>query len=156
MFRSMQQHSGERLSDFLRRLERMLTKVVQKGGLHPSRRDQARVEQLLRGTFESELMLVQLRLRERRHNPPTFLELLNEIREEEDHQLLRCKSAPSARKATVHQLNAMETTTSSTSETAYLQSEIDELKAQLSRFSTEKSSMRADPVQKEPMQSRGA
>ncbi|XP_060790830.1 paraneoplastic antigen Ma2-like [Neoarius graeffei] len=92
MFRSMQQHSGESLSDFLRRLERMLTKVVRKGGLHPSWRDQARVEQLLRGTFESELMLVQLHLRERRYNPPTFLELLNEIREEEDHQLLRCIS----------------------------------------------------------------
>ncbi|XP_060758463.1 paraneoplastic antigen Ma1 homolog [Neoarius graeffei] len=106
VFRSMQQHSGESLSDFLRRLEHMLTKVVWKGGLHPSRRDQARVEQLLH--------------------------------------------------ASVHQFNATENTTSSTSEAAHLRSEIDDLKAQLSRLSAQKSSTRSDTVEEEPMQSRGA
>ncbi|XP_062387845.1 paraneoplastic antigen Ma1 homolog [Sardina pilchardus] len=88
-FRSMQQHAGEKLSDFLRRIECSLTKVVQKGGLHTSQRDRARVEQLLRGAVESDLMLVQLRLRERKHHPPTFLTLLHEIREEEERQLAR-------------------------------------------------------------------
>uniref|UniRef100_A0A8C9X403 Paraneoplastic antigen Ma1 homolog n=1 Tax=Sander lucioperca TaxID=283035 RepID=A0A8C9X403_SANLU len=88
-FRSMQQHSGERLSDFLRRIECSLTKVVQKGGLDTSQRDRARVEQLLRGAVESDLELVQLRLRERKHHPPTFLTLLHEIREEEDRHLVR-------------------------------------------------------------------
>ena len=73
-FRSMQQHPGERLSDFLRRIECSLTKVIQNGGLDTSLRDRARVEQLLRGAVESDLMLVQLHLRERKHRPlPPFL-----------------------------------------------------------------------------------
>ncbi|XP_071371082.1 paraneoplastic antigen Ma1 homolog, partial [Centroberyx affinis] len=59
-FRSMQQKPSERLSDFLRRLEKGLTKAVQKGGLSPSLRDRARVEQLLRGATESDIMLLQL------------------------------------------------------------------------------------------------
>ncbi|KAK3547816.1 hypothetical protein QTP86_031795, partial [Hemibagrus guttatus] len=82
-FRSLHQQSSEKLSDFLRRLERLLTKVVQKGGLPSHRADRARIDQLIRGATESDMMLLHLRLRERRDKPPTFLKLLNEIREEE-------------------------------------------------------------------------
>ena len=64
----------------------MLTKVVERGGLRTSQRDSARVEQLLRGAIKSDLLLLQLRLRERKNNPPSFLELFNEIRQEEDQQ----------------------------------------------------------------------
>ncbi|XP_039608839.1 paraneoplastic antigen Ma1 homolog [Polypterus senegalus] len=48
-FRLMQQQTGEKLSDFLRRLERSLSKVVQRGGLPHANMDRARLEQLLRG-----------------------------------------------------------------------------------------------------------
>uniref|UniRef100_A0A3B1J5J0 Uncharacterized protein n=1 Tax=Astyanax mexicanus TaxID=7994 RepID=A0A3B1J5J0_ASTMX len=84
-FRLLQQRSGERLSDFLRRLEKSLTKVVQIGGLPSRDRDRVRVEQLLRGAVASDLLLVQLRLRERKNNPPSFVELLGEIRVEEEY-----------------------------------------------------------------------
>lgn len=77
-FRWMQQQKGEKLSDFLRRLERSLVKVVQRGGLPASRMDQARLEQLLRGAVASDLMLIQLRLRERKAAPPSFLQLLTD------------------------------------------------------------------------------
>ncbi|XP_056136498.1 paraneoplastic antigen Ma1 homolog [Lampris incognitus] len=40
-FRLQRQQSGEKLSDFLRRLERTLSKVVQRGGLPASNMDQA-------------------------------------------------------------------------------------------------------------------
>uniref|UniRef100_A0A3Q2ZMW1 Uncharacterized protein n=1 Tax=Kryptolebias marmoratus TaxID=37003 RepID=A0A3Q2ZMW1_KRYMA len=83
-FRALHQSVGERLSDFLQRVERKLTKVVQRGGITPNLRDSARVEQLLRGATESDILLLQLRLRERKRNPPSFLTLLNEIREEEN------------------------------------------------------------------------
>lgn len=46
--------------------------------------DRTKVEQLIRGAVESDLLLLQLRLRERQDNPPTFLALLNEIREGEE------------------------------------------------------------------------
>ncbi|XP_049329329.1 uncharacterized protein LOC111193656 [Astyanax mexicanus] len=84
-FRLLQQRSGERLSDFLRRLEKSLTKVVQIGGLPSRDRDRVRVEQLLRGAVASDLLLVQLRLRERKNNPPSFVELLGEIRVQEEY-----------------------------------------------------------------------
>lgn len=84
-FRSMQQKSGEWLSDYLRRLEKALSEAVQKGGLSPTSTDCARVEQLLRGApSESDILLLQLLLNERLRNPPSFMELLSEIRVEED------------------------------------------------------------------------
>lgn len=50
--------------------------------------DKARIEQLIRGAaFDSDLMLLQLRLRERKDQPPTFLELLKEIKTAEENEL---------------------------------------------------------------------
>lgn len=83
-FRLLRQNPGETLSDFLKRMEKSLTKVAQKSGLPWENVDRTRVEQLIRGAVESDLLLVQLRLRERQENPPTFLALLNEIREAEE------------------------------------------------------------------------
>uniref|UniRef100_A0A667YF70 CCHC-type domain-containing protein n=1 Tax=Myripristis murdjan TaxID=586833 RepID=A0A667YF70_9TELE len=100
-FRLMQQQKGEKLSDFLRRLERSLAKVIQRGGLHASCMDKARLEQLLRGATGSDLMLIQLRLRERKATPPTFLQLLSEIRTEEEYEASRKKLT-----ASVHQVHA--------------------------------------------------
>uniref|UniRef100_A0A8C1WWE4 Uncharacterized protein n=1 Tax=Cyprinus carpio TaxID=7962 RepID=A0A8C1WWE4_CYPCA len=88
-FRLLQQQPKEKLSDFLRRVELSLTKVVRRGGLPTSRADRARVEQLLRGAIHSDMMLVQLKLRERKENPPSFLELLSEIRSEEEYESSR-------------------------------------------------------------------
>uniref|UniRef100_A0A672IGG7 Uncharacterized protein n=1 Tax=Salarias fasciatus TaxID=181472 RepID=A0A672IGG7_SALFA len=90
-FRQMYQQPGEKLSDFLRRLERSLSKVVQRGGISPSNKDKARLTQLLKGAVSSDLMLIQLRLRERKDNPPTFLKLLCEIRNEEEYETSRMK-----------------------------------------------------------------
>ncbi|XP_063746163.1 paraneoplastic antigen Ma2-like [Eleginops maclovinus] len=93
-FRSMQQQSGEKLSDFLRRLERSLDKVIKKGGVLLDRVDKVRLEQLLRGAVASDLMLVNLRLRERRDKPPTFLQLLKELRTEEEYEASRKRLNP--------------------------------------------------------------
>ncbi|KAK7909563.1 hypothetical protein WMY93_014247 [Mugilogobius chulae] len=98
-FRLMQQQPSEKLSDFLRRLERALTKVVQRGGFPAGGKDKARLEQLLRGATASDLMLIQLRLRERKSSPPTFLQLLSEIRTEEravGQEILMVDSSPVA------------------------------------------------------------
>ncbi len=96
-FRLLRQRPGESLSDFLRRIEKSLTKVVQRGGLAPSNVDKARVEQLIRGAVESDMMLLQLRLRERKEHPPTFLRLLNEIREAEEIEVTRRKFTATAK-----------------------------------------------------------
>ncbi|XP_071374846.1 paraneoplastic antigen Ma1 homolog [Centroberyx affinis] len=125
-FRSLHQQPGEKLSDFLRKLERSLTKVVQKGGLPSHRADRARIDQLLRGAAESDMMLLHLRLRERKEKPPTFLELLNEIREEEEYETARRKL-----KTTVRQVKISEETKAKATEVQELKAEIKGLRAQL-------------------------
>src|SRR4029434_3354355 len=90
-FRLMKQREGEKLSEFLRRLEHALLRVVEKDGLLNACVDKARVDQLLRGAVASDLMLVNLRLRERKSNPPTFLQLLKEIRMKEEYEASRTK-----------------------------------------------------------------
>ncbi|XP_067225197.1 paraneoplastic antigen Ma2-like [Chanodichthys erythropterus] len=75
-FRLMRQGTGEALSEFLRRMEKTLSKVVERDGLSPRLVDKVRVEQLIRGAVNSDMMLLQLRLRERKNHPPSFLSLL--------------------------------------------------------------------------------
>lgn len=59
-FRLMQQQSGEKLSDFLRRPEQSLGRVVQRGRLPLYCADKARLEQLFCRAVASDLMLVNL------------------------------------------------------------------------------------------------
>uniref|UniRef100_A0A669BXH6 Uncharacterized protein n=1 Tax=Oreochromis niloticus TaxID=8128 RepID=A0A669BXH6_ORENI len=88
-FRLLQQQSQEKLSDFLRRLEQSLSRVVSHGGIEAHRVDRARAEQLLRGAVYSDMMLVQLKLRDRKETPHSFVELLSEIRSEEEYEASR-------------------------------------------------------------------
>lgn len=125
-FRSMYQQPGEKLSGFLRRLERSLTKVVHKGGLLPHRVDRSRIDQLIRGATESDMMLLNLRLRERKEQPPTFLKLLNEIREEEEYESARRKL-----NTTVRQVKTCEEMKPKATGIQELQAEIKELRAEL-------------------------
>lgn len=93
-FRLLGQHPGEKLSEFLRRMERVLNKVVKKGGLPLACVNRARLEQLIKGATGSDIMVLSLRLRERRDDPPAFLQLLNEILTEEEYQVSRSKISP--------------------------------------------------------------
>lgn len=130
-FRMQQQQPGEKLSDFLRRLERCLSKVVQRGGLPPMAMDSARLEQLLRGAVNADLMLIQLRLRERRASPPTFLELLKEIRTEEEYVASRAKLNSS-----VYAVHSKLQDESKHSEIQSLRAEIKEVKSMFAALST--------------------
>lgn len=123
-FRLLQQQTGEKLSDYLRRLDQSLNRVVQRGGLHSAEVDGARLDQLLRGAVSSDLMLVNLRLRERKLIPPTFLQLLKEIREEEEYEASRKKICPVVQRAYVKQDSDVKQ-----SELQSLKSEIKELKS---------------------------
>uniref|UniRef100_A0AAR2L1L9 Uncharacterized protein n=1 Tax=Pygocentrus nattereri TaxID=42514 RepID=A0AAR2L1L9_PYGNA len=69
--------------------EDLYFKVVQKGGITARLVDHTRLEQLIRGSSEYDYMLLNLRLRERKADPPSFLALLNKIREEEEFEAAR-------------------------------------------------------------------
>lgn len=90
-YRIIQQKSGEMLSDYVQRLEPFLAKVVRKGGVRAQDMNRVRIEQLLQGAVGADVMLLQLRLKEKRANPPTFLELLSQIRVKEEHERSRRK-----------------------------------------------------------------
>lgn len=123
-FRLLQQLSGEKLSDFLKRLEQSLARVVQRGGLPVGCTDRVRLEQLLRGAVASDMMLVNLRLRERKDKPPSFLQLLKEIRTEEEYEATRRKLCPVVQSAYVKQ------------EADAKQAEMQHLKAELKELKT--------------------
>lgn len=128
-FRMMCQHPNEKLSEFLRRLERVLNKVVQKGGLQLSTADKARLDQLIKGAIRSDLIILNLGLRDRRDSPPTFLELLNKIRLEEEqeasHRRLHPPKAVYAKSAAV----------TPDTELKELKAEIHQLRAQVCELS---------------------
>lgn len=130
-FRLLKQNKDEKLSDFLRRLEQSLTKVISKGGIPASRTDTARVEQLLRGAIHSDLMLVQLKLRERKQSPPKFLELLGEIRAEEEYAAARVKLSTA-----VHKVHAHKDVDSRQTEIQSLKADIKELKSLFASMNT--------------------
>lgn len=129
-FRMLCQHPNEKLSEFLRRIERVLNKVVQKGGLQSSGADKARLDQLIKGAIRSDMMILNLGLRDRRDSPPTFLELLNEIRLEEEHEAsCRRLHPPKA-------VYAKSATVTSDTELKDLKVEIHQLRAQVSELSS--------------------
>ncbi|XP_051973265.1 paraneoplastic antigen Ma1 homolog [Xyrauchen texanus] len=145
-FRLLKQQPKEKMSDFLRRIELSLTKVVRRGGLPTSRTYRARVEQLLRGAIHADMMLVQLKLRDRKENPPSFLELLSEIRREEEYESSRMKLNTSVR--SVH---TTPTTDSRQDDVERLRTEIQELKSMFTAMSTLPSQVVADRKRPEAM-----
>uniref|UniRef100_A0A9J8DF96 Uncharacterized protein n=1 Tax=Cyprinus carpio carpio TaxID=630221 RepID=A0A9J8DF96_CYPCA len=123
-FRLMRQGTGEALSEFLRRMEKTLSKVVEREGLSLRLVDKVRVEQLIRGAVNSDMMLLQLRLRERKNNPPSFLSLLKEIREAEESEAARHRMSAKAKAIHFH-----ENERASTSVIQELKAEIEELRS---------------------------
>lgn len=131
-FRSMHQQSGEKLSDFLQRLERSLRRVLHREGISPQRTDQVRLEQLIRGSKQSDMILVHLWLRERKEKPPTLLQLLNEIREEEQYEASHRKLNP-----IVRQVQATKEMKSNSSEIQELKAKIKVLTSKLKKRDSE-------------------
>ena len=74
------------MSDYVRRLEPILAKVVKKGGISDRDKDRVRDEQLLRGAVGSDWMLLRICLNKGIFTP-NFLDLFTEIRTEEEHDL---------------------------------------------------------------------
>ncbi|XP_029112729.1 paraneoplastic antigen Ma1 homolog [Scleropages formosus] len=123
-------HPGERVSEFLRRIEKTLSRVTQKGGLAAKDANAARLDQLIKGAVGADIMLLNLRLREGRDNPPDFLQLLSEIRTEEGYEASRQKL-----KSTVKPVQAKTVVAHADSGMQELQAEVKALKLQLAECS---------------------
>uniref|UniRef100_A0A674NQA0 CCHC-type domain-containing protein n=1 Tax=Takifugu rubripes TaxID=31033 RepID=A0A674NQA0_TAKRU len=80
------QDAGEKPSQYLHRLQTALTKALKRGGVVASEADRHLLRQFCRGCWDNAL-LADLQLGRRRDNPPSFTELLLQLRVEEDKQM---------------------------------------------------------------------
>ena len=83
-FRHTFQCEGEKMSAFLLRLDKLLHCVFRKGGVELSEMNQLRIEQIVRGALPQDMIALRIRMTHKLRDPPTFNELLKEVREEED------------------------------------------------------------------------
>lgn len=83
-FRHTYQNVGEKLSTYLLRLDKLLHCIFRKGGVALSDMNQLRMEQVVRGALQQDMIALRLRMTYKLREPPSFSELLKEVREEED------------------------------------------------------------------------
>lgn len=121
---------------------------MQAGGLPVSVANVARLEQLLRGST-SELMLPQLRIRERIKNPPPFLMLLREVMEEESRQSAKQSQVTPSRPQRVRTIQVGVEKEPDLAMWNDLQTQIQELRAQLD----ERNKIRHQSPPEEPVKS---
>uniref|UniRef100_A0A8C0GZQ9 CCHC-type domain-containing protein n=1 Tax=Chelonoidis abingdonii TaxID=106734 RepID=A0A8C0GZQ9_CHEAB len=85
-FLNSQQQRGKKISAYIQRLERLLQRAVMRGAVTAEQMDQTRLAQVVRGTQYQNPILLHLRLRERQEHPPSYSQLIKEVREEEERQ----------------------------------------------------------------------
>ncbi|XP_059957371.1 paraneoplastic antigen Ma2 [Mesoplodon densirostris] len=80
------QEEGEKVSAYVLRLEALLRRAVEKRAIPRSIADQVRLEQVMAGASLSEILWCRLRELRDQGPPPSFLDLMKVIREEEEEE----------------------------------------------------------------------
>ena len=80
------QNYGEKSSAYLQRLQVMLNTTLRRGGVNATDLDSQLLKQFCRGCWDNTL-ISELKLEQKKHNPPTFAELLLLLRTEEDKRI---------------------------------------------------------------------
>lgn len=151
VFLSTFQNTGETPSQFLHRLQTVLTKVLKRGGLSANEADRHLLRQFCRGCWDN-VLIADLQLERKRDNPPPFTELLLQLRIEEDKQAakenrMKKHLGASKQRANVHLLAAssLETDTSADSDITELRKQLTQLQSQLTRQKAKKAESNASP-----------
>ncbi|KAI4871331.1 hypothetical protein NFI96_009730, partial [Prochilodus magdalenae] len=126
-FRYTYQEKGEKLSAFLYRLDKLLHKALSKGGIEPADLDKVRMDQLVKGAQTGDMVALRLRLTHALREPPSFSQLLREVREEEEWIQSREAVKAGIATTTVSQ-------SSKTSELDGLRREVKELSGQVAKL----------------------
>ncbi|XP_058927725.1 paraneoplastic antigen Ma2 [Kogia breviceps] len=80
------QEEGEKVSAYVLRLETLLRRAVEKRAIPRNIADQVRLEQVMAGASLSEILWCRLRELRDQGPPPSFLDLMKVIREEEEEE----------------------------------------------------------------------
>ncbi|XP_013870405.1 paraneoplastic antigen Ma1 homolog [Austrofundulus limnaeus] len=83
-FRHTFQSEGEKLSAYLLKLDRLLHCIFRKGGVQLADMNRLRIEQVVRGALPHDMIAMRIRMTHKLRPPPSFNDLLKEVREEED------------------------------------------------------------------------
>lgn len=83
------QHESKKLSAYLLRLDKLLHAVLRKGEIEVVDMNRARIEQVASGALSHDLATLLIRMTYKLKAPPSFTELLREVREEEEMILER-------------------------------------------------------------------
>uniref|UniRef100_A0A672GLY3 CCHC-type domain-containing protein n=1 Tax=Salarias fasciatus TaxID=181472 RepID=A0A672GLY3_SALFA len=83
-FRQTFQSEGEKLSMYLLRLDKLLHCIFRKGGLQLADMNRLRIEQVVRGASPDDMIAMRIRMTHKLRPPPSFSDLLKDVREEED------------------------------------------------------------------------
>ncbi|XP_065110556.1 paraneoplastic antigen Ma1 homolog [Paramisgurnus dabryanus] len=128
-FSNTYQEPGEKLSLFLCRLDKLLHRIFLKKGIKVEELNQKRMEQVVKGALTTDMVALRLRMTHKLRDPPSFSELLREVREEESWVSAREKSKILVSSAVV----AQETPSH---ELADLKRDVQELSAQVGKLLT--------------------
>lgn len=82
------QDAGEKPSDYLQRLQVALNAAVKRGGISDEDTERHLLTQFCRGCWDNSL-ITELQLKQRKHNPPTFVDFLRLLRTEEDREAVK-------------------------------------------------------------------
>ncbi|XP_038063193.1 paraneoplastic antigen Ma2-like [Patiria miniata] len=107
LFHSSHQKQGETPSEYLTRLQDILRRLIRKGRVEKEKKDGLLLSQFIKGILYDEMLLVNLQLKEKVSQPPTYLQLLRMVRREEAEQMVkmshRSVDAPKKEAKTFHQ-----------------------------------------------------
>ncbi len=106
-FLNLDQVAGERPSEYLTRLQAHLRQVVQKGGIPAGQASVSLLKQFIKGTLFDQFLLVDLHLRDRLADPPSYLTLLGLVRKREEEDRGKSLKVKASKGKNVH-LNAHE------------------------------------------------
>uniref|UniRef100_A0A3Q3BC09 CCHC-type domain-containing protein n=1 Tax=Kryptolebias marmoratus TaxID=37003 RepID=A0A3Q3BC09_KRYMA len=143
------QDPGEKPSHYLHRLQTVLCKALSRGGAVASESDRHLLRQFCRGCWDNAL-LAELQLERKKDKPPSFTELLLQLRVEEDKHIAkesRMKKHFAAAKPKVTSHTIAATTNPSEprvpTDLADMQMQITELQSQLTRLKPQESAQPA-------------
>lgn len=128
-FRHTYQNEREKLSAFLYRLDKLLHRTLLKGGIRAEDMDRARIEQLVKGALTHDMVALRIRLSHTLATPPSFSQLMRDVREEENWI-----SAREGVRTTAAVATAAVTQTSVASELNSLRDDVKELSSQVTRL----------------------
>lgn len=141
-FLSTLQDAGEKPSHYLYRLQTVLAKALKRGGVSATETDRHLLRQFCRGCWD-DVLITELQLERKRENPPSFSELLLQLRVEEDkhsakENRMRKHLGSSKQKASAHLITAhhLSHKTSMDSDLTDVKKQVTELQSQLTRLKT--------------------